>query len=1149
MSYKSSSTVEIIFNATDNVSSTADKIKKSISQLDKQSNTGRNNDPFSRLSKNISDIGSSTSKVDRLTKSMGGLYDKIGGINSKMNDSSIFGKIHNQFDSMSQSTSDALNNMTGFASKIHPVLGAITSVGSVALKAKSIWDSTKLSIAQPVMSAFGGTIRELVSPINLVNKGFSNWRNTLVGVASSVFLIKGAVSVISNSMKSVDDFATNKARLGMANEKFQGRPNAVSDEKMYQGVYKLAEDTRMTFQDTANIVSKMGINVGDAFKDSKQLSRFVETITKSLAISGTSGTEKQSALLQLTQALSSGVLQGDELRSLSENAPHLMQVLSDGLGVQRGELKKLGSEGKLTTDKIIDAVLKGSQKVDNAFSKIPLRFSDMANLIKLKFQSAMDSAYQSLIDLINIDSVKNMISRLTPVFDGFSKTVGMVADGIGVVIGAFDKFGASSGIMAFLDTFSGVSITMAGLFKGGVLGNLMVFAGILRTLSQYSEKDIPTIVRGFKNLVTNGFEVLADGTGVFLSNLSTNFSKVFNELAKNAPEIIDSFTKNFSEIGTSLAQALPDMVDSLGNFIVTGLQSLRNNLPQIGDTILEVLSSAVKSVASNAPAIGEEVANLINEAFSYVQANDEKISALISTFGEGVTKAIQNVLKEINLGEIGEYIGRKWQELKGSIDLDLSDIINIKRFKPAMFIGGVSEWIESSISELKKNSETSLYKLNYDSLSEFSSKGFGKFTLPEPEISNPNVVSDKVQEEITKSLEVDNIKVSPEDLAPVTQEVMDNFVAGINAFEGSGDISQAIGNVISKGFESTDGGGIAETFTALASQLLGGLSTALSEVEDVTSLGTAISTALTTALSGDGMGESLVTVAQSLMSGLATAISTVEDVSSIGTAISTAISTAMSSDGASESLLTAGTTLMTSLANVLTENGELLTSAMETLMTSMATEVVSGGEEVNSSMESVMSSAVSTAESYVGQFTSVGYQMMAGVASGVSSGSGVVQSAVASVMASAVASAKASLDINSPSKIFEKLVGLPIPQGVAKGVVDNTSLAVNAVKKMASKITEPIFGNKLNTDISYSLNTEDIKEEKLKLTDEIRAEIINASRIKFIERVATVTNAPSINLNGNISEKADFREILKQLENYLAEMFQGDLRISRGGVL
>lgn len=178
-------------------------------------------------------------------------------------------------------------------------------------------------------------------------------------------------------------FGTVKAFLEMSDTmtNLENKINSVSEstdefKAALQGIKDVATKTRSDLSSTAAAYQRIAINQKELGIGVKTTLRIVETLNKALKVGGASAGEATSALLQFGQALGSGVLQGDELKSLAETAPSLLKALAEGLGKPVGELKKLGAAGELTTAKLLPALAKAAEKVDKQFGDLKVTFGD-----------------------------------------------------------------------------------------------------------------------------------------------------------------------------------------------------------------------------------------------------------------------------------------------------------------------------------------------------------------------------------------------------------------------------------------------------------------------------------------------------------------------------------------------------------------------------------------------------------------------------------------------------------------------------------------------------------------------------------------------------------------------------------------------------
>ncbi|MBB6670283.1 tape measure protein [Cohnella nanjingensis] len=215
-----------------------------------------------------------------------------------------------------------------------------------------------------------------------VKRGETNLRSAgaaVIVINQGIELLKRGWDSLSGFMKMADEVLATNSRLSLVNDGLR------TQEKFQQQVLDVANETRASYMATADLITKIGAGTQGVFKNDDQMLRFAEQFNKTLVLSGTSAWEAENAILQMSQALGSGVLQGDELRSLSETAPALMRILADGLGVARGELKKMGADGKLTSDKIVKAFANQSDQINKMYSQMPMTFGQSMTILKNSF--------------------------------------------------------------------------------------------------------------------------------------------------------------------------------------------------------------------------------------------------------------------------------------------------------------------------------------------------------------------------------------------------------------------------------------------------------------------------------------------------------------------------------------------------------------------------------------------------------------------------------------------------------------------------------------------------------------------------------------------------------------------------------------------
>jgi tape measure domain-containing protein len=201
-------------------------------------------------------------------------------------------------------------------------------------------------------------------------RGFDSVNKQVAGTKRSLFSLKNAVLGIAGSL-------VVRQTLELANtyQNLQNRLKLVTDStselaSVQQDLFEISQRTRGGFAETVELYQKLALQSQSLGLQSSELSQITENVNKVIAIAGVNSVQASAGILQLSQAFASGRLQGDEFRSISENIPPLLDIFAKELGVTRGELKKLGSEGKITSEIIASALLKETENINEAFGQL-----------------------------------------------------------------------------------------------------------------------------------------------------------------------------------------------------------------------------------------------------------------------------------------------------------------------------------------------------------------------------------------------------------------------------------------------------------------------------------------------------------------------------------------------------------------------------------------------------------------------------------------------------------------------------------------------------------------------------------------------------------------------------------------------------------
>lgn len=285
-------------------------------------------------------------------------------------------------------------------------------------------------------------------------------------VMNGVGMIKGAVNSITDT---ATEWASVQARLKLV---AGSQENAIYLNKQ---IFESAQRARGGYMEMADAVIQVSQSAHDAFPDPRKAVEFMEGIQKVFAIGGASKEAQKNAMLQLTQGLASGQLQGDEFRSIAENAPMIENIIAKSMGVSRGELKKLASEGKITADVIKNAIMNNMPEIEKQFESLPKTWGDHMQSIKNKAIKAFEPVFQRISDLANSEGIRELVDNVTGaiqmVAPVFYWLVGVVGETINTSIWAFNT------LSNFIRQHSSI-MYLAMIVLGGVLSYYAVQAGI-----------------------------------------------------------------------------------------------------------------------------------------------------------------------------------------------------------------------------------------------------------------------------------------------------------------------------------------------------------------------------------------------------------------------------------------------------------------------------------------------------------------------------------------------------------------------------------------------------------------------------------------------------------------------------------------------
>lgn len=289
-------------------------------------------------------------------------------------------------------------------------------------------------------------------------------------VAEALFQVPGAVIDLA------DEFASTQARIGLITDDVQGLSDAI---------YQASLRSRGSYATMTDTVAKLGLTARNAFKSTEEIVPFVENIQKLFAIGGTDTEHQKFALMQLQQALGSGKLQGDEFRSIAENAPMLEQIISKYMGVTQGELKDLAKDGEITASIMRNAILGATDEIEAKFKNMPRTFGQNMQLLGTIAFNAFTPFWQQLSAIADSPAMNK-------VFDGFYMGVTLAGQALAGLVNNIRWFvgvigQAYTATKDFINPFVGgllITIGLLAIFKTSLIAvsAISFLAGGIRTL-------------------------------------------------------------------------------------------------------------------------------------------------------------------------------------------------------------------------------------------------------------------------------------------------------------------------------------------------------------------------------------------------------------------------------------------------------------------------------------------------------------------------------------------------------------------------------------------------------------------------------------------------------------------------------------------
>ena len=262
---------------------------------------------------------------------------------------------------------------------------------------------------EAILSNVEDNVRKANVQQNSFNQSIKSGSNAAGGLGSvfkKIVATVGSYIGIKEVFNLSDELTQTTARLNMMNDGQQ------TTAELQQMIFESAQRSRGSYQETADAVAKMGIMAQGAFNSNEELVAFSEQLNKQFAIAGTSQEGISAAMLQLTQAMGSGVLRGEELNSVFEQAPNIIQTIADYMGVGIGEIRSLAQEGQISATVVKNALLAASDETNAKFESMPMTIGQVWQSIKNEALMAFQPILMKINEVVNSDAFQNFVASI-----------------------------------------------------------------------------------------------------------------------------------------------------------------------------------------------------------------------------------------------------------------------------------------------------------------------------------------------------------------------------------------------------------------------------------------------------------------------------------------------------------------------------------------------------------------------------------------------------------------------------------------------------------------------------------------------------------------------------------------------------------------
>lgn len=517
-----------------------------------------------------------------------------------------------------------------------------------------------------------------------------------------------SIQSVGKALNISDELVQTTSRLNMMNDGVQ------TTAELVNMVYAAAQDARGSFSQMADVVARFGNNAKDAFSSSEEVVAFADLIQKQMTIAGASTQEAANAELQLSQALGSGVLRGDELNSIFEQAPNLIQNIADYLDVPIGKIREMAADGELSADVVKAAIFSAADDINSKFNEMPMTWGQIWQSMQNTALIAFQPVLQRLNDLANseafqtfiqgaIEAMATLANILLNIFELVGTVGGFIADNWSVispiiygVIAALAVYAAYLGIVKGIEIASAAATAIHSVAMSAKIGVMAALTGqtMAATAAQMGYNGalyacpvvwiivliialiavimaVCSAIAKMTGIANSGFGVITGGVNVviqFFKNLGLTVANIAlgigNAIAALASNMMTAFHNAICSIQSWFYNLLSTALS-----VIEGICAALNKLPFVEFDYSGISSAADDYAAKASEAAGnkedyQSISDAFNEGFTTFDAFQDGWESDAfnagAAWGDGVADKVSNfslsdVFGQTDIPNVGDY--------------------------------------------------------------------------------------------------------------------------------------------------------------------------------------------------------------------------------------------------------------------------------------------------------------------------------------------------------------------------------------------------------------------------------------------------------------------------------------------------------------